>query len=199
MASKRRNYSLKTKLDVIRSYEKGVTGKGLPAIAKANGISIETLRGWVKKREELEAALLNADVETRKARRLNGGGRPAKYTELEEQLHSWILEKNAKGLRVKDHYIQQKALNLFKELHPDVQAEEEFKASTGWLSNFKNRKRLVSRRQTSCRSLPENADDICCRFIQEVHNIIEKKVFRSRTLSIWTKYPDISKLSQNQQ
>jgi transposase-like protein len=150
MASKRRNYSLKTKLDIIRSYEKGVTGKGLPAIAKANGISIETLRGWVNKREELEAALLNADVETRKARRLNGGGRPAKYTELEEQLHSWILEKNAKGFCVKDHYIQQKALNLFNELHTDVQAEEEFKASTAWLSNFKYRKRLVSRRQTSC-------------------------------------------------
>jgi hypothetical protein len=31
--------------------------KGLPAIAKANGISIETLRGWVNKGEELEAAL----------------------------------------------------------------------------------------------------------------------------------------------
>jgi transposase-like protein len=64
IASKRRNYSLKTKLDIIRSYEKGVTGKGLPAVAKANGISIETLRGWVVKREEFEAALLNADVET---------------------------------------------------------------------------------------------------------------------------------------
>jgi Tc5 transposase DNA-binding domain/Helix-turn-helix domain len=124
------------KLDIIRSYEKGVTGKGLPAIAKANGISIETLKGWVNKREELEAALLNADVETRKARHLNGGKFPANHTELEEQLHGWILEKNAKGLGVKDHYIQQKALNLLKELHTDVQAEEEFKASTGWLSNF---------------------------------------------------------------
>ncbi len=50
------------------------------------------MRGWVNKREELEAAFLNADDETQKARRSNGGGRPAKYTELEEQLHSWILE-----------------------------------------------------------------------------------------------------------
>jgi Tc5 transposase DNA-binding domain len=45
--------------------------------------------------------------------------------------------KNAKGLCVKDHCIQQKALNLFEELHPEVHAGEEFKASTGWLSNFK--------------------------------------------------------------
>jgi hypothetical protein len=57
MASKRRNYSLKTKLDLIRSYEKAVTGKGLPTIAKANGISIQKLQGWANKREELEEAL----------------------------------------------------------------------------------------------------------------------------------------------
>jgi hypothetical protein len=93
MASKRRNYSLKTKLDIIRSYERGVTGKGLPASAKVNRVSIETLRGWFNKREELEAALLHADVETQKARRLNGGGRPAKYTKLEEQLHSLDIRK----------------------------------------------------------------------------------------------------------
>jgi hypothetical protein len=85
-----RNYSLKTKLHIIRSYEKGVTGKGLPAIAKADGISIETLQGWVNKRDELEAALLNPDAETQKAKCLNGGGHPEKYTELEEQLHSWL-------------------------------------------------------------------------------------------------------------
>jgi transposase len=94
---------LKTKLEMVRPYQKGVTGKGRPAIAKANGISIETLWGWVNKREELEAALLNDDVETWTARRVNGGENPAKYTELEEQLHSWILEKNEKGLCVKDH------------------------------------------------------------------------------------------------
>jgi Tc5 transposase DNA-binding domain len=67
---------------------------------------------------------------------LNGGGRPAKYTELEEQLHIWILKNNAKGLRVKDQYIQQKALKLCKEFYPEVQAGEEFKASKGWLSHF---------------------------------------------------------------
>jgi hypothetical protein len=37
-------------------------------------------------------------------------------------------------------------------------------------SLISNRKFLVSRRQISCQSLPENADDI-----QEVHNIIEKR------------------------
>jgi hypothetical protein len=49
-----RNYSLKTKLDIIRSYKKGVIGKRLPAIVKANGISIETLREWVSLEKNLK-------------------------------------------------------------------------------------------------------------------------------------------------
>jgi hypothetical protein len=79
---------------------------------------------------------------------VNGGGCPSKYAELEEQWHGWIFRKNAMGLCAKDHVIQQKTLNLFKVLSPEVQAGEEFKTPPGLLSNFKNRKRLVSR-QTS--------------------------------------------------
>jgi hypothetical protein len=40
---KKKELLFENKLDIIRSYEKGVTGKVLPAIATANGISIETL------------------------------------------------------------------------------------------------------------------------------------------------------------
>jgi Tc5 transposase DNA-binding domain len=166
MPPTRRNYSLKNELDILRSYEKGVKGRGLPAVAAASGISVDTLRGWIKKRGDLEAALANNDVETRKARRLAGGGRPAKYEDLEEQLHVWIKEKNSKGLNVRDQYIQQKALNIFSELFPDLTATVDFKASNGWLAYFKGRKHLVSSRQTTCRHLPPNADDICRRFIQ---------------------------------
>jgi hypothetical protein len=90
MAPTRKNYSLKTKLDVIRSYQKVVNGCGLPSLAAANGRSVGTLRGWINKRQELEAALANNDIETRKGRHLAGGGRQAKYEELEDQ-------KNPKG------------------------------------------------------------------------------------------------------
>jgi Tc5 transposase DNA-binding domain len=173
---------LKTKLDAIRSYEKGVKGRGLPSVAAANGISVDTLRGWINKRGELEAALANNEVETRKARRLAGGGRPAKYEDLEERLHVWIKEKNSKGLNVRDQYIQQKSLNIYSELFPHLPANVDFKASNGWLANFKGRKNLVSRRQTTCRHLPPNADDICRRFIQEVHNIIELKGIKNKNI-----------------
>jgi hypothetical protein len=57
---KRRSYTIKTRLYTIRSYERGASGKGLRALAKEYDISI-TLRGWLKKKDELEAAL-EADI-----------------------------------------------------------------------------------------------------------------------------------------
>jgi hypothetical protein len=176
MSAKRRNYTIKNKLDIIRSYQKGVVGKGLPALSREHGISRETLRGWLKKKQELEDALKDQEIETRKVRRLSGGGRKPLLETMEEELFLWIKEKNMKGLRVKDQYIAQKAKNLFNQLKLDGAIDDGiiFSASPGWVSRFKIRKGLVSRRQTSSRSLPAGADDICRNFIQTVHNLIEK-------------------------
>jgi hypothetical protein len=102
------NNSLKTKLDIIRSYKKGVKGRGLPAVTKEHGLSVETLQGWIKKRAELESALVNNGVETRKAKGLAGGGRPAKYEELEVQMRSWIKQKYSKDITFKDQLFDKK-------------------------------------------------------------------------------------------
>jgi hypothetical protein len=100
-------------LDIIRSYEKGFSGKGLPALAREHGISRDTLRGWLNKKQKLEAALKDQEIETRKVRRLSGGCRKPLLENMKEELLLWIKEKNLKGLRVKDQYIAQKAKNLF--------------------------------------------------------------------------------------
>ncbi len=184
MPPKRKSYTIKTKLDIIRSYERGTSGKGLPALAKEHGISRDTLRGWIKKKGELESALEDDEIESRKVRRLTGGGRKPKFDELEDNLLNWIKEKNKKGLRVKDQYICQKALNLFNQGKLDGVIDQDigFVASAGWVSRFKLRKNLVSRRQTSCRTLPAGADDICRRFIQTVHRLIEKYGIKEKNI-----------------
>jgi hypothetical protein len=43
MSDKRKSYTIKQKLDMIRGYDKGVTGKGVPALAKQFGISKDTI------------------------------------------------------------------------------------------------------------------------------------------------------------
>jgi len=139
MSGKRKNYTIKTKLDIIRSYEKGFSGKGLPALAREHGISRDTLRGWLNKKQKLEAALKDQEIETRKVRRLSGGCRKPLLENMKEELLLWIKEKNLKGLRVKDQYIAQKAKNLFNQLKLDGAIDDgiDFSASPGWISRFK--------------------------------------------------------------
>ncbi len=186
MSDKRKSYTIKQKLDMIRGYEKGVPGKGVPALAKQFGISKDTIRGWIKDKDKLIEALNTQSIETRKVRRLAGGGRKPLFNanELEKELLLWIKEKNRKGLRVKDLYISRKALNIFNMMKVDEIVEEsvEFIASPGWVSRFKVRHNLVSRRETSTRSLPDGADDICRRFIQEVHSLIAQHNIKKKNV-----------------
>jgi len=53
MPSKCKRYTIKMKLDIICSYEKSTHEKGLPSLAKEYGISRDTVRGWIAKKEEL--------------------------------------------------------------------------------------------------------------------------------------------------
>jgi Tc5 transposase DNA-binding domain/DDE superfamily endonuclease len=185
---KRKSYSLKFKHDVITEYQHGVKGKGFAAIAKKyGGFSTGTIRGWHKNRDAIAQALKNRDVETRTRRRLFGGGRRVQYQDVEDRVKEWILDHNAKGLRVKDQYIRAKARRVYKDLsegdnissvESDTNAEDEevgtaFRASSGWCARFKIRNSFVSRCQTSSRQLPADAPAISMGFIQQVQSLIE--------------------------
>ncbi|KAE9331157.1 hypothetical protein PF008_g15569 [Phytophthora fragariae] len=61
------------------------------------------------------------------------------------------------------------ALNIYRKLHDPVAPK--FDASTGWLARFKKWKQIVSRRQTTTRTLPEDAAKICRDFIQSVQKL----------------------------
>ena len=201
---KRKSYSTKFKLQALDFYQKGVKGHGFQATANRFGVASKQVRYWYGQRDDLEAQVADGKTEIKKARRLRGGGRKAKYSDLETDLHIWVKERNKRGLRVKDQYIQAKGRLLFKvgfeveqatvpshifytgprelqrpERHDDGGSDDgsasdmSFKASTGWLARFKTRNDLVSRRQTSSRHLPANADKICQTFLQQVHALIK--------------------------
>ncbi|KAE8899667.1 hypothetical protein PF005_g29898 [Phytophthora fragariae] len=167
---KRRSYTIKEKLAILGEYEEGVIGSGFHALGIKHGVAPGTLRGWWKDRLKLLEASRDRQIATRTARRLRGGGRGPKYGEVEERLHAWVLDRNAKGLRLKDSYIRLHALNIYRKLHgPDA---PKFDASTGWLARFKKRKQLVSQCQTTTRTLPEDAAKICRDFIQSLQKLI---------------------------
>ncbi|KAL3697267.1 hypothetical protein R1sor_011343 [Riccia sorocarpa] len=190
-SSKRKNYTLAWKLELANDYKKGEEGRSYDTLAKKYGVAKSSIREWMQSKDKLEAALKDKEVQTRKTRRLGAGGRKCQYPELEEILISWIRDKNTKGLRVKDKYIQLKAHSLFTMLNssndpynedPDSAADLQFLASSGWLMRFKNRHHLVSRRATSQRMIPEDADNLAREFLTSCQTLISTHNIKSQNI-----------------
>ncbi|KAG3168203.1 hypothetical protein C6341_g11429 [Phytophthora cactorum] len=125
---KRRSYSIKDKLAVIAEHEEGVAGSGFYALSNKHDAASGTLRGCWQNCQKLQHASKDWQIATRTARRLGGGGRGPKYPKVEERLHLWILDRNAKGLRVNDSYIRLQAQNIYRKLRgpdgPKLQRED---------------------------------------------------------------------------
>ncbi|EEY64525.1 uncharacterized protein PITG_15770 [Phytophthora infestans T30-4] len=106
---------------------------------------------------------------------MSGAGRKAEHHDLEKQLHGWIASRNTRGLLVKDKYIRLHALNIYRSMSSDGDAQRQpFAASSGWLDRFKQRYNLVSRRHTTTRTLPSDAKKVCLEFILNAQKIIRK-------------------------
>ena len=86
----------------------------------------------------------------RKRKRIEGGSRKPKYTDLEDELLLWINEKREQGLRVSRKIIMAKAKGIYDEKDKiEANAGEEFKVSRGWLEKFFARNGLCLRRKTT--------------------------------------------------
>ena len=107
-----------------------------------------------------------------------------KFEGLEMKLFQYILDRNSKGLCVKDRYIIANAFRIRDQLLVSITTELELSDSAGgelkkirdvllsfkasyW---FKQRHQLVSRRQTSTRKLPDNFDQIARNFVISCNN-----------------------------
>jgi Tc5 transposase DNA-binding domain len=65
-----------------------------------------------------------------------GKQRPSKFPQIEELLREWLIETRASNIALSDALIRQKAKDTARSL--DI-SEEKFKASSGWVENFKHR------------------------------------------------------------
>ena len=139
--AKRKSYTIKNKLDILQEYQPVVKGKGFIAVSKKYNIPPSTLKGWFKDKQKLQETLQSREVNSRTRRRAFRGGRNPEYPEIETKLIKWIEERNTKGLRVKDKYIELKAKQFFEDRNnqADVDRNEidTFKASKGWIERFK--------------------------------------------------------------
>jgi hypothetical protein len=105
---------------------------------------------------------------------------------VEYVVKEWILERNNKGIRVKNQYIRAKARRMYTELHiddnagaaeSDTGADDDmstptFRTPAGRRARFK-RNCFVSRRQTSSRQISAEAPAICVEFIRHAQSLID--------------------------
>ena len=107
----------------------------------------------------------------RKRRRIPRAENACHFPDMEDLLASWIREKRESSLAVHVKAIRTEANKIFRDLYGEDQRP--FSASTGWLSRFLRRHKLVSRRVTSVGQLmPSNVPTSAKTFIKDVSNAI---------------------------
>ncbi len=107
--SKRKNYDLKFKLEVVKYAEKHNKSKA----AKDMKVGRKQVQEWTKQKADLEAQLKTSQSRTKiPAKRLEGGGRKLKDADFDEKLISWIRQQRQKKLRVSRTMIQKQALTF---------------------------------------------------------------------------------------
>lgn len=151
------------------------SGQSIRAFAKSKNLDESLIRRWKKAEAALRAG-------KSASRRLPGGGRKSFFPQLEARLYNWVHERNKKGLKVKCKYIIARAIEIKKELIAEMRVGtpnldnllslKSFSASSSWCTRFRQRFDLVLRRQTTCKTLPEDFANIAVSFIRSVQQII---------------------------
>ncbi|KAJ7303223.1 hypothetical protein JRQ81_012159 [Phrynocephalus forsythii] len=134
-SKKKEMITVELKKEIIEKYERGMR---VAEIARQYKKSTSTICSILKKKEEIRKLDLAKGV-TRMSKQ-----RPRVLEDVEKLLLVWINEKQLAGDMVTENLICEKAKALYTDLLSRLPAtssdnEEGFKASRGWLENFKRR------------------------------------------------------------
>ena len=103
--------------------------------------------------------------------RAPGGGRKSLYSEMEGELHDWIIAQRRLKLRVSRRKIKDKAAEMCR--------VPSFTASNGWLYRFLIKKNLSRRKRTTvCQKLPEEFAQKIARYVLFVRYLRMKNQYQ---------------------
>ena len=126
---KRTDFTLKEK-EIIDAAKEPNQSKLAREMSKKWGIEVKktTVKEIFSKKDAIEAAI-RAEIPSKRKKL-----KPAKHSELDEEVLKWLKQAREQNLPVGDDLIKKKALKLAELMHiPN------FIASEGWLDNFKKR------------------------------------------------------------
>ena len=128
---KRKSYSLKEKIRIIKEYEE--TNLTLCEFAKTVGITKSSISEWNTKKDIL---IMQSKSSKRKLnnKRLLGGGRKIIYPEIEKAVYQWIIDERKKNCQV----TYPRIIKMARSYIDNKQFKVKF--STGWLRKFQKEK-----------------------------------------------------------
>lgn len=130
--SKRKHHvlSIETKIEIIQRLERGESGAVLAPLYNIGRATISDIKS--KKDSILMfASKLKSEDGLKKRKTM----RKANDTSLEDAVYMWYIQKLSQGEVVTGPLLCEKA----KELNSKLRGPSDFKASTGWLKNFRSR------------------------------------------------------------
>lgn len=119
-----------TKLKILERLLKGKSGVSL---AKIYGVGTSTISDIKTKRAQLEQFALKLNSEEGTLKRKTA--RSTNNTALEDAMYMWFTQRRSLGEPISGPLICEKALQFNEQLN----RQTDFKASSGWLQNFKFR------------------------------------------------------------
>lgn len=151
---KNRCYDLAFKLRVVDYAKQNSNHKA----AKQFGVDRKRVIEW---RGQEDILLKN---ESKKRKRLPGAGQKVKSIEIERKLLQWMDNRRHAGGRVTGKALKKECLRLHQ-----LEGDQSFKASCGWLRRFRRRHKLVFRRSTHiAQKLPEDLAEKTQDFLKRV-------------------------------
>lgn len=165
----RKSYTVKEKLDLLGALQ--ASGLNRRTFAKSRGLNESTIRTWQAQEEKLRE-LPKSKIKTV---RYMCDNRKGHFEDIDAAVLAWVQERNQKGLRVKDKFIQLHArqvrdeqIALLDDGEPQKELLQQFGASKIWCHRFKKRNNLCSRRHTTTHRLPDGFREAAMEFIADV-------------------------------
>jgi transposase len=125
--------TLQERLKIVEEVEKNPIEKRVD-VAKRLGISASTLNSIVSKKDEIREQIRKCG----KSSKTRKTSKESKYAELEQILFTWYQQSRAVNIPIDGCIIREKAKQIAVRL-----AIDDFAASNGWISRFKDRHGLV--------------------------------------------------------
>ncbi|XP_046661293.1 tigger transposable element-derived protein 4-like [Homalodisca vitripennis] len=151
--AKRKTLSYQDKVKLIETVDAG--NKKKSDIAKEFGIPANTLSTILKNREKYER-------QGTSCKRIKG----PEFKDVDESVYQWLKQCRDKNLPVSGPILKEKAAQFAAQLN-----KPDFRASNGWLQNFKKRNEVIFKKVTGESASVD--DNVCTEWSQKLPDLVK--------------------------